>query len=70
MRMGVWEIMQLDRALMASKQLPKKSIEPGVDRSNVDKSINRSIGLSVGSNLIQLEHDTEGCRDCSEGMQW
>lgn len=87
MRMGVWQIMEIDRSLEAMKKKLKsgsvpsgsptltprqeKSIDPSMDRSRLNESIDTSDVRSTNAGNPQIDRkDTEGCRDCSEGMQW
>jgi hypothetical protein len=69
--MGVWEIMELDRSLRAMKKKLKKSIDPSIDRSRLDESIDFAAARSTNAGKLQIDRkDIEGCRDCPEGMQW
>jgi hypothetical protein len=85
--MGVWEIMQIDKSIEKLKQKLKsgsvpsgspmltprqeKSIDPSIDRSRLDESINFAAARSTNAGKLQIDRkDIEGCRDCPEGMQW
>lgn len=75
MRMGVWEIMEIDKSLQATAaerrasfaKPQKKLIDPEVNRS-LPK--NDFITDSDNSKIVITDPSTQPCRDCPEGMQW
>jgi hypothetical protein len=74
--------MEFERSRMALKKTQKKSTGPGADRSSVNESTGPAVDLSseseayifsassMNSHRNRIDNDTEGCRDCPEGMQW
>lgn len=68
MRMGVWEIMEFEKSRLSSKDLPKKPIEPGADRSKGNPKMGEEIRVTDFDYVT--DSDKEPCRDCPEGMQW
>ena len=75
MRMGVWEIMEIDKSLRVMEQLrlhrlqgqTRKSIDPQLDRSLPN---NDFIAEREKSQIDNRDPITSPCRDCPEGMQW
>ena len=86
MRMGVWEVMEIDKSLRALKKLPqkrlgtvgfpdahadtRKSIDPEVDRSLPNNDFLLNQTDLDKSRIDTADHITPPCRDCPEGMQW
>jgi hypothetical protein len=68
MRMGVWEIMEIDKSIADLKKKLKKSIDPRLDRSKGNPQ--NFLGEEVREIDYVADSDKEPCRDCSEGMQW
>jgi len=67
MRMGVWEIMEIDRSIRNIKKLRQKSINLQLDRSLKKNDFYTD---SENSELDNRNTNTEPCRDCPEGMEW
>jgi hypothetical protein len=67
MRMGVWQIMEIDKSLVALNKTQKKLIDPPLVRS---REKNDFITDLENSQIVTVDPITQPCRDCPEGMQW
>jgi hypothetical protein len=70
MRMGVWQIMEIDKSLQATAKAQKKSIDPPLVRSLPNNDFFDDRAQLGNSQSDHGDPITQPCRDCTEGMEW